>query len=371
MLEVFLSKREILQLYLNRVYLSGGIYGVETMSQKMLRKPASRADARRGGAHRRASSARRRLLAVEPLRRGAPAQLRRAAADARGREDHRGAGDRRRARERIRIQPPPSVVERAARLRQGVPAAAVPQHLRRRQPARLEGADDLRARAAGRRRRRPCATACAGSACAACRRRSSPSTRRPATCCAMVGGSDFAVTPFNRAVRSRRQPGSAFKPFVYAAALERGPVAGLVDHRSAAGRDPGARGRLDSARRAASAAGRDDAARGAARVEQRRRRPAAAAGRHAAGAAAGAATSGVANQPDVPSLALGSGLVTPLDLTAAYAVFPNLGYRVRPRGMVSVVNAERRRCVTQVHIERDADPVAESRSRWSRCWKTW
>jgi membrane peptidoglycan carboxypeptidase len=42
MLEVFLSKREILQLYLNRVFLSGGVYGVETMSQKMLRKPASK-----------------------------------------------------------------------------------------------------------------------------------------------------------------------------------------------------------------------------------------------------------------------------------------------------------------------------------------
>ena len=49
---------------------------------------------------------------------------------------------------------------------------------------------------------------------------------------------------------------------------------------------------------------------------------------------------GVDNQPDVPSLALGSGLVTPLDLTAAYAVFPTLGYRVKPRGLVSVVNAD-------------------------------
>src|ERR1700752_1319864 len=39
MLEVFLSKREILQLYMNRVFLSGGIYGIETMSQKLLRKP--------------------------------------------------------------------------------------------------------------------------------------------------------------------------------------------------------------------------------------------------------------------------------------------------------------------------------------------
>ena len=49
---------------------------------------------------------------------------------------------------------------------------------------------------------------------------------------------------------------------------------------------------------------------------------------------------GVTNQPDVPSLALGSGLVTPLDLTAAYAVFPTLGYRVRPRGLIEVENAD-------------------------------
>jgi membrane carboxypeptidase/penicillin-binding protein len=49
---------------------------------------------------------------------------------------------------------------------------------------------------------------------------------------------------------------------------------------------------------------------------------------------------GVEDQPDVPSLALGSGLVTPLDLTAAYAVFPTLGYRVHPRALVSVENAD-------------------------------
>jgi penicillin-binding protein 1A len=39
---------------------------------------------------------------------------------------------------------------------------------------------------------------------------------------AMVGGRDFSESQFNRAISSRRQPGSAFKPMIYAAALEKG-----------------------------------------------------------------------------------------------------------------------------------------------------
>ncbi|MGH7369563.1 MAG: penicillin-binding protein 1A [Candidatus Methylomirabilaceae bacterium] len=39
---------------------------------------------------------------------------------------------------------------------------------------------------------------------------------------AMVGGADYGRSQYNRAVQARRQPGSAFKPFVYAAAFERG-----------------------------------------------------------------------------------------------------------------------------------------------------
>ena len=39
---------------------------------------------------------------------------------------------------------------------------------------------------------------------------------------AMVGGRDFADSKFNRAVQAQRQVGSAFKPFVYAAAIDRG-----------------------------------------------------------------------------------------------------------------------------------------------------
>lgn len=39
---------------------------------------------------------------------------------------------------------------------------------------------------------------------------------------ALVGGRDYAVSQFDRAVKAKRQPGSAFKPFVYAAAMEIG-----------------------------------------------------------------------------------------------------------------------------------------------------
>jgi penicillin-binding protein 1A len=39
---------------------------------------------------------------------------------------------------------------------------------------------------------------------------------------ALVGGRNYAESQFNRAVAAKRQPGSAFKPFVYLAALERG-----------------------------------------------------------------------------------------------------------------------------------------------------
>jgi penicillin-binding protein 1A len=48
---------------------------------------------------------------------------------------------------------------------------------------------------------------------------------------AMVGGSDYGRSQFNRAVQAQRQPGSAFKPLVYAAAFEQGltPVTLIED----------------------------------------------------------------------------------------------------------------------------------------------
>lgn len=48
---------------------------------------------------------------------------------------------------------------------------------------------------------------------------------------AMVGGRDFEESPFNRATQAPRQPGSAFKPFVYTAAIDRGktPADTIID----------------------------------------------------------------------------------------------------------------------------------------------
>ena len=45
---------------------------------------------------------------------------------------------------------------------------------------------------------------------------------------ALSGGFDFFLSNFNRATQARRQPGSAFKPFVYSAALERGFTAASI-----------------------------------------------------------------------------------------------------------------------------------------------
>jgi membrane carboxypeptidase/penicillin-binding protein len=53
-----------------------------------------------------------------------------------------------------------------------------------------------------------------------------------------------------------------------------------------------------------------------------------------------ASSAGLRDLPDVPSLSLGTGEVTPLDLTGAFAMFPNGGFAVRPRGMIRVLDAD-------------------------------
>jgi penicillin-binding protein 1A len=57
---------------------------------------------------------------------------------------------------------------------------------------------------------------------------------------AMVGGRDFSASQFNRAIQAHRQPGSAFKPLIYAAALDKGmtPATVIMDAPYVSKRNP-------------------------------------------------------------------------------------------------------------------------------------
>ena len=162
LIEAQLSKQQILELYLNRIFLGAGIYGVEAMSQRVFGKPAKDADAGRERADRRPGARAGGAVAVVESRRGPRAQPRRAGAHARREIHHRAAVSRRAAGAVAR--PPLSQRQRCApRLREGLPAAAVPRRIRRRSSARLARADDLRRRAAGRRRSARSRTGCSST----------------------------------------------------------------------------------------------------------------------------------------------------------------------------------------------------------------
>jgi 1A family penicillin-binding protein len=154
---------------------------------------------------------------------------------------------------------------------------------------------------------------------------------------AMVGGRNYNASPYNRAVRSRRQPGSAFKPFVYAAALEHGlsPVTVLDNLHSVT-----APGRQEWTPRNAEEGAPDEATLREALLESNNQAAVALQLRIGSGAVLSLASDlGLRDQPNVPSLALGTGLVTPMELTAAYAAFPNGGFAVTPRAIVRVLDA--------------------------------
>ncbi len=143
---------------------------------------------------------------------------------------------------------------------------------------------------------------------------------------AMVGGRDYQESPYNRAVLARRQPGSAFKVFTWVAALEHGkrPEDTVLDapirigHWSPANFEHRYLGPVTLEEALAqsinTAAVRLLLEVGGPRV-----------------VAATARRFGIADRlPDDASLALGTGEVGVLELTAAYAPFCNGGMRVTP-----------------------------------------
>jgi membrane carboxypeptidase/penicillin-binding protein len=155
---------------------------------------------------------------------------------------------------------------------------------------------------------------------------------------ALVGGRDFGRSRFNRAANAKRQPGSAFKPFLFAAALAGGlspvsEIAGLTDMRVP--------GHEEWEVKNASTEVRDTLTLRQALYESNNQaavRLQTQVGSRPVLRLAEAA--GLPRMPDVPSLALGVGEATPLELTAAYAVFPNGGFSVAPRPITRVLDAE-------------------------------
>ncbi|MDQ6717256.1 MAG: PBP1A family penicillin-binding protein [Gemmatimonadota bacterium] len=154
---------------------------------------------------------------------------------------------------------------------------------------------------------------------------------------AITGGRAYERGNFNRALAAHRQPGSAFKPFVYAAAMESGytPASEVDDEPvdviqpRADGRGRGSvwspsnynneyNGRITFRRaliKSANAATvRVSQVVGLSRIIARA---------HANGI--------VSDIPALPSIALGAIEVTPIELVTAYAPFANGGFKVRPR----------------------------------------
>jgi penicillin-binding protein 1A len=147
---------------------------------------------------------------------------------------------------------------------------------------------------------------------------------------AMVGGRDFRRSQWNNATQAKRQPGSAFKLFVYLAALERGlgPAAPVQDEPltlsgvAIRNFDNTFRGRIPLAE--AFAFSSNPAAIRLARG-------------HVQQVQDVARRLGItAPLTSDPGMALGVSELTLLDLTSAYAALANGGRRVDPRGLVEI-----------------------------------
>jgi membrane carboxypeptidase/penicillin-binding protein len=139
---------------------------------------------------------------------------------------------------------------------------------------------------------------------------------------AMVGGRGFATSKFNRVTQAQRQPGSAFKPFVYATALEAGySPASLVDRLN----DPIQTLQGGWIPEDEHSTGSAMTIRAALRTSSNRAAVRMLEDVGITKTVAYAQRLGIGTLPSVPSLALGSGEVTLMSMTTAYATFANGG----------------------------------------------
>jgi penicillin-binding protein 1A len=155
---------------------------------------------------------------------------------------------------------------------------------------------------------------------------------------AMVGGYDFQISKFNRAIQSRRQTGSSFKPIVYGAAFEKGltPADTIFDEPIAIPLDKntiyapknyyGRYSGIVTIQRALELSINVPAVKTWMMVGGKR-------------VADFAHRLGITSDiPLYPSSALGAAGVAPMEMTAAYNVFANQGVFVKPRLIRKIVD---------------------------------
>ena len=336
LMEFELSKPQILELYLNRIYLSAGVYGVQTMAEHLFRKPASAvtlAEAALIAGLIRAPST------LSPWSNYEGALQRSHLVLARMRDQKFITSEQEAAARKVRpaIQP-------YRQTREG--ASGWAKDYLRQQYRNQFGGDSPPDWTILTTFERPVQAAAEQAVVSGIRRLNKPGLEAALVALdplngnilAMVGGADYARSTFNRATRSRRQPGSAFKPILYATALAKGysPVSVLSNlAKVPAPGDPewipqNAGHELED-RLTLRAALLESNNAAAADLQQRVTSQA---------VLRLASDSGLRDLPDVPSLALGTGLVTPLDLTAAFTIFPSGGVFSTPRGVLSVTDGD-------------------------------
>ena len=159
---------------------------------------------------------------------------------------------------------------------------------------------------------------------------------------ALVGGFDFSRNKFNHATQAWRQPGSSFKPFIYSAALEKGLTAATVINDapiliSAAETGSGKEwapqnfdGKFEGPMRMRTALTKSKNM-VSIRILQDIGVPYAQDYIQRFGFSA-------KEHPAYLAMALGAGSVTPLQMTGAYSVFANGGYRVQPYLIAKIVD---------------------------------
>ena len=161
---------------------------------------------------------------------------------------------------------------------------------------------------------------------------------------AMLGGRDYAQSQMNRATDAQRQPGSVFKPFVYAAALEVG-MSPLRKFKDAPQQFTYAGGRKYRPSNYGGGFSMQDVPMRTGLIKSLNVVTVDVAMQTGLARVANTASDFGLPRPEVyPALALGTTEVTPLQIAAAYATFANGGRRVQPR----VVNGD---------VESEADQV--------------